>query len=141
MSIGITGINGLINKLNNISNIETKKIIEEVAEDLEGTIRDKASSFSNTGYMYIAKCETRDYGLSCYIDVGLKNDTVPFDLWKNLWFHQWGYFNKGWNFGENGPYLSMHRLWFDESVKGAEKDIKKKIKEKLKREIQRGWER
>ena len=140
MALQINGINNLINKLNNLSSIETKKIVEEVAEDVKKSIITKASSFSDTGYMHIDTCDVRNYKSSCFIDVGLKGDNAPFDLWKNLWFHQWGYFNKGLNFGENGPYLSMHRLWFDEAVKESEAEVKKKLKDKLKQEVRRAME-
>lgn len=134
MSIQIKGLNSLINKLNKLSNIETKKIIEEIAVDAETTIREKAKTFSDTAYLYIAKGEARTYGLSTYVDVGLKNDYQPFELWKGLWFHQWGYFNYGLNFSGQ-EYLNMHQLWFNEAVDSVKQESLNKIKVRLKNEI------
>ncbi|WP_462427195.1 hypothetical protein [Fusobacterium varium] len=138
MSVAIKGIDKLINKLNKISNIATKEIIEDIATDVEGVIRNKAKTFADTSYMYISKCDTRVYGLSCYVDVGLKNDNAEWDLWKGLWFHQWGYWNKGLNFSGQ-YYISMHQLWFNDAVNSIEGAAKKKIKDKVKSEIQLAW--
>ena len=51
MSVTIKGIDKLINKLNKISNIATKEIIEDIATDVEGVIRNKAKTFADTSYM------------------------------------------------------------------------------------------
>lgn len=134
MGIKIDGIDKLLNKLNKLSHIETEKAINEVAEELEKKISSKAKSFSDTSYMYVGKGETRKYGLSCYVDVGFSKDNAPFDLWKSLWFHNWGYFDKGLNF-RGQIYINMHQFWFNEAVKDSKSDIQKRLKQKLKAEI------
>lgn len=138
MGVEIKGINNLIKKLDDISNISTKKIIEDIANDVTNTLRAKAQTFSNTEYMYIAKCEPRVYGLSSYIDVGLKNDEAPFELWKGLWYQNWGYFNYGLNFSGQ-QYISMHQLWFNETVSNIGSSVKKKLKSQLALEIRKEW--
>ncbi|PWW84372.1 hypothetical protein, partial [Clostridium perfringens] len=120
--------------LDNLSHIEKEKVVEEAAEELEKKISDKAKTFSNTSYMYVGKGEKRVYGLSCFIDVGFSKDNAPFDLWKSLWFQNWGYFDKGLNF--NGDiYINKHQFWFDETVKSSGKEIQKQLKEKLRQEV------
>lgn len=130
MGIEIQGIDKLINKLNKISHIEAKSIINEVAQDLEKSIVSAAKTFSDTEYMYIKKCEPRDYGSSCYVDVGLKNDEVDFDLWRGLWFHNWGFIH--W---KGGQLVKPHAMWFDNAVTGVQDEATNKIKTKLKQEL------
>ncbi|WP_338630325.1 hypothetical protein [Clostridium baratii] len=132
--IKIDGLDRLIKKLDKLSRIETEKAIEEAGKEVEESIRNEAKTFSDTSYLYISRSDIRKYRMSCYIDIGLKNDDVPFDEWKGLWFHNWGYFNKGLKF--NGEmYINPHYLWFNESVKSIEKDVQKKLKEKIRKEI------
>lgn len=134
MGLEIKGINNILKKIDNLSHIEKEKVVEEAAEELEKKISDKAKTFSNTSYMYVGKGEKRVYGLSCFIDVGFSKDNAPFDLWKSLWFQNWGYFDKGLNF--NGDiYINKHQFWFDETVKSSGKDIQKQLKEKLRQEV------
>lgn len=130
MAIEIQGIEKLINKLNKISNIESKAIINEVANDIETSIINAAKTFSDTEYMYIGKCSTRDYGSSSFIDVGLRNDIVDFELWKGLWYHNWGYTH--W---KSGQMITPHVMWFDSAVNGVKDDITNKIKVKVKQEL------
>lgn len=87
MAFEIQGVDKLINKLSKISNIATKEVIEDVAKDVEIAIVNEARKFSDTEYLHIGKCDVRDYGSSYFVDVGLKNDTVDFELWKGLWYH------------------------------------------------------
>lgn len=54
MAFEIQGVDKLINKLNKISDI--------VAKDVETTIANEARKFSDTEYLYIGKCDVRDYG-------------------------------------------------------------------------------
>ena len=105
----IKGINSLMNKLNKLSNISSKKAIEKVSSEVETEIGGYAKEFSAQEAKYICKCEARDYGNSYYVDVGLKNDNVPFELWKGLWFQNFGFFNYGLNF-EGQYYISNHQL-------------------------------
>ena len=130
MSIEIKGIDKLINKLNKISNIEAKKIIDDVANDVETAIISEARKFSDTEYLYIGKCETRNYGSSCYVDIGLRNDYVDFNKWKGLWYHNWGYTH--W---KSGKRIEPHSMWFDNAVNGAKNQALSKVKSKLKQEL------
>lgn len=139
MAIEIKGINSILKKLNKLSSIETDKAIVEVAEDLRKNISDAAKEFSDTSYMYVGKGEIRKYGLSSYIDVGFGKDDANFDLWKPLWFQQWGYFDKGLNF-KGDFFIANHQFWFDEAIKKSEGEIKKKLKDKLKNEIKKALE-
>jgi len=139
MTVSIKGLDRLIKKLNDISNIETKEILNEVSKEVEESIRNEAKKFTDTSYLYVGKVETRDYGLSCFIDIGLTSDKHPFELWKSLWFQQWGFFNYGLNFSGQ-IYINNHQLWFDNSIMGVEKQVKKKIKAKLQQEIRNRWE-
>lgn len=126
MAFEIQGIDKLINKLNKISNIEAKEVIEDIAKDVETAIVNEARKFSDTEYLYIGKCDVRDYGSSYYVDVGLNNDTVDFELWKGLWYHNWGYTH--WKSGE---MINPHVMWFDNLISSEQNYIKGKIKSKL----------
>ena len=127
MAIEIQGVNNLINKLNKISNIEAKEIIEEVAKDVETAIINEAKKFSDTEYLYIGKCDVRNYGSSCFIDVGLKSDTVDFEKWKGLWYHNWGY-----SHWKSGKMVTPHVMWFDNSINLIQNDVNDKIRNTLK---------
>lgn len=107
MAFEIQGVDKLINKLNKISNIAAKEVIE----DVEIAIINEARKFSDTEYLYIGKCDVRDYGASYFVDVGLKNDSVDFELWKGLWYHNWGYTH--WKSGE---MITPHVMWFENSI-------------------------
>lgn len=122
MAFEIQGVDKLINKLNKISNIKAKEVIEDVAKDVETAIVNEAMKFSDTEYLYIGKCDVRDYGSSYFVDVGLKNDTVDFELWKGLWYHNWGYTH--WRSGE---MITAHVMWFYESIFGINNEITSKI--------------
>ena len=133
MSLEIKGINNLIKKLDNLTNINTEEIINDVAKDMETAIKDEAKTFSKN-YEYVGECEPRKYGRSVFVDVGLKNETAPWDEWKELWYHNWGYRDFGLNF-QGSPYIETHKLWFDNAVKGAESEVKKKLKNRIKEEL------
>ncbi|NFE93711.1 hypothetical protein [Clostridium botulinum] len=137
MSIEIKGIDNLLKRLNKLSNLETKAAVEEVAKDMEKVIRDKAGTFSSKSDC-VKACETRNYGNSCYIDVGLKNTEAPFEEWKELYYQNYGYDDYGWNF--TGQYhITNNAMWFNEAVESIEKDCKKKLKEKIKKQIKECW--
>lgn len=139
MSVEIKGINSILKKLNQLSSINTDKVIEEVAEELREDISKAAKEFSDTSYMYVGKGEIRKYGLSSYVDVGFGKDDADFDLWKPLWFQQWGYFDKGLNF-KGDFFISNHQFWFNEAIENSSGKIKKKLKEKLKHEVKKALE-
>lgn len=133
MSLEVKGINNLIKKLDNLTNINTESIVKDVAKEVEKSLRNEAKTFSNKAYKYIGECDTRKYGRSVFVDVGLKNDKVEWDLWKELWFHQWGYHNYGLNF--HGQYIDVHKLWFDIAIKNINKTTTKQLKDRLQNEI------
>ncbi len=138
MAIEIKGINNIIKKLNALSNIETEIIVKEVAEELKEKIRDYASGFSSTGYQYIGVYEPRLCGNSSYIDVGLKAEGSTWDLWKGLYFQNYGFYNYGWNFSGQ-YYIQSHKMWFNTAIIRSENEIKKKLKNKLKEQIGMCW--
>jgi len=121
----IKGVDKLINKLNKISNIKAKEVIEDVAKDVETAIVNEARKFSDTEYLYIGKCDVRDYGTSYFVDIGLKNNNVDFELWKGLWYHNWGYTH--WKSGE---MITPHVMWFENAI--SESNVKSKIKSNIK---------
>ncbi|MBE6063564.1 MAG: hypothetical protein E7207_08475 [Clostridium butyricum] len=125
MAFEIKGVDKLINKLNKISNIKAKEVIEDVAKDVETAIVNEARKFSDTEYLYIGKCDVRDYGTSYFVDIGLKNNNVDFELWKGLWYHNWGYTH--WKSGE---MITPHVMWFENAI--SESNVKSKIKSNIK---------
>lgn len=135
MSIKIDGIDNILKKLNKLSHIEAKKAVNTVAKDVEVAIRNKAKTISDTSYLYVGKVEERSYELSYFVDIGFSNKNADFELWKSLWFQNWGYFDYGWNFSGQ-IYVKKHQLWFNDTIKSQEESIQKKIKESLKKEIQ-----
>lgn len=138
MSLEIKGLNNLIKKLDNLSNMKTDDIVQEVAEDMQKKLQEKAREFSDTEYKCIRITEKRTYkNGSCFIDVGLKNDEVPFDNWKGLWYHQWGY--RQYFFGhDTGKMTTMHQLWFDEGIEEIAKETKQKMRAKIKAKMNIG---
>lgn len=134
--MSIKGINNLIKKLDKISNIETKHIVKKVATEIQKEIKSEAKKFSDTSYLYVKEVDVRDYGLSCFIDVGLSSKDTPFELWKPLWFQHWGFFNYGWNF-KGQYYIKNNQLWFDKAVARAEGNIKLQLKQELRKEVRK----
>lgn len=134
MSLEISGINNLIKKLDNLTNIDTESIVNRVAEDMTLTIQDEVKTFSDK-YEYVGLCHVRKYNRGIYIDVGLSNELDPWEEWKELWYHQWGYFDIGLNFYNNPIYIDCHKLWWDNAVKAASKGVKKELKQLLKKEV------
>lgn len=131
MAIQIQGLDKLIAKLSDTSWLNTRHAIDEAGKDLKEAIKKEAKTFSDKEYEHIGVAEGREYGLSYYLDVGLKNDKVPFENWKGLYFHNYGYWNHGRNY-KGQMYINCHAQWFDSAVKGAEKEVKAKIKRKVK---------
>lgn len=130
MAFEIQGVDKLINKLNKISNIQAKEVIEDVAKDVETAIVNEARKFSDTEYLYIGKCDVRDYGSSYFVDIGLKNDNVSFELWKGLWYHNWGYIH--W---KSEQMIIPHVMWFDSAINNDYNSYLIEIKNKIKSKI------
>ena len=115
--------------------------IKEAIKSVEGeaiTQIREAASFAPKASQYIGKSDVREGKHYYYVDIGLSNKNASFDQYKNLWFHEWGYQDKGLNFGNNGPYIDMHKQWFNKSVNTLSKTEKKKIKAMLEAEIAKG---
>lgn len=136
MGIQIKGLNSLLKKLDNVSNIKTKEIMEEVAEGATKAIQEEAKKFSDTSYLYAGEVEVRDYGLSCFIDVGFSSEKTPFELWKPLWFQHWGFRDYGLNF-QGDYYIANNKMWFESAIKNYEDQAKREIKEKLRAEVRK----
>lgn len=136
MGVTLKGLDNLLNKLDKLSNISTRDIIEEVADGTSIAIKEEARKFSDTSYLYCGKAKVREYGISCFIDVGFSTDNTPFELWKPLWFQHWGFYDHGLNFSGQF-YVSNNRLWFDTAVKGYEKKAKREIKKKLQSKVRK----
>lgn len=123
-------------KLTALEGIKAKDVVEPVAEELATKIQASAKSFSNQEWRYISKCETRSYGSSCFVDVGLKNDKAPFDSWKGLYFHNYGY--KQYFYGHDLGYMeTRHILWFTNAINGAKGEIISKLRARLKSEVRK----
>lgn len=134
MAIQLKGLDRVIKKLDKLSNIKTRDIMEEVAEITTKGIQQEAQKFSDTSYMYVNKVEVRDYGTSCFIDVGLSNDNAQFELWKPLWFQHWGFNDYGLNF-TGQYYINNHKSWFEEAIAKQEQKALKAIKQKTQAKI------
>ena len=126
MGFEIQGVYKVINKLNKISNIAAKEVIEDAAKDVETAIANEARKFSDTEYLYIGKCDVRNYGSSYFVDIGLKNDTVDFELWNGLWYHNWGYTH--W---KSGKMVIPHVMWFENIINANHVCVYKRIKCKI----------
>ncbi len=134
----IKGIQSLLKKLDKLSHLEVEKAVDKCADKLERAIQDKAKTFSDTEYLYIKKNTPRIYTNSAFIDIGLKNENADFEKWKGLWYQNWGYFNKGWNF--TGQYhITTHLMWFTEAINEVEAEIKRDLKAEIKKQIQECW--
>lgn len=136
MAFEIKGINSLIKKLSKLETINTKQIVEKVADKVEKQIQNEASSFSQTESKYIGKSEVREYGRSVFIDVGLKNDNAPFERWKGLYFGNYGF--RQFYYGHDLGYINTkHLLWFQNAINNIADTTKAEIKKELLEEIRR----
>ena len=135
MTVSLKGINSLTNKLNKLSNVKAKSAVEEVAKTVESGLKKEAKKFSNKGYNYIDKADTREYSNGNYfVEVGLKNDSAPWDQWKHLYFHHYGY-NQFFYGKPTGKFTNMHQFWFTNAIDNMEDGALKELKQKLRKEI------
>ncbi len=133
MSVEIKGINNLINRIGKLSNIESEKVVVEVAKDMQEAIKDKASTFSENADE-IKAFEPKKCGKSTYIHVGLKSSESDWDKIKGIYFNNYGYHPRGGN-----TYVNNHVMWFDETVQSKEEEVKTKLKTRLKEEVKQAW--
>ena len=123
--------------MDELTNLHIKEAIKSVEDEAINQIRE-AASFAPKASQYIGKSDVREGKHYYYVDIGLSNKNASFDQNKNLWFHEWGYQDKGLNFGNNGPYIDMHKQWFNKAANTLSKTEKKKIKAMLEAEIAKG---
>lgn len=136
MALEIKGINKVLKRLTNLENIKTVDAVTEVAEEMQNRIRDRAQTFSDVGYQYISKCEPRIYAHGCFIDVGLKSDGSTWNLWKGLYFHNFGY--RQFYYGhDTGKMTTCYMLWFERAVQDSTEAIIQKLKLKIKDEVRK----
>ena len=135
MALSIKGINTLVNKLNKLDNIKAKQAIENVAKTVEESIKKEASTFSSEGVKHVGTGELREYpNGSCYIDIGFDNIKAPWDEWKHLYYHHYGYSQFFYGKPLN-KMTTMHQFWFTNAVDNMSQDVLKSLKEDLKKEI------
>ena len=123
--------------MDELTNLHIKEAIKSVEGEAINQIRE-AASFAPKASQYIGKSDVREGKHYYYVDIGLSNKNASFDQYKNLWFHECGYQDKGLNFGNNGPYIDMHKQWFNKAANTLSKTEKKKIKAMLEAEIAKG---
>lgn len=136
MTITIKGLNSLTKKLNNLDNIKAKSSVNEVTKIVEKGLRDEASNFSRRAHL-IGEVDTREYSNGTYyVDVGLKNDSQPWEEWKQLYFHHYGYNQKLWGKNSN-IYTKPYQFWFTKAIDNMEQETLKELKKKLREEIRK----
>lgn len=136
MAIRLKGINTLTNKLNKLSNVKARQAVNEVAKAVEKGLQDEAGNFSTRANL-IGEVDTREYSNgNYYIDVGLKNDSQPFENWKNMYYHHYGYNQKLW--GEDSDiYTKTHQFWFNKAIDNMETEVLQELKNKIREEIRK----
>ena len=135
MSIELKGVNSLLTKLAKVSNIQARELIEEAGLLVVESVESKAKTFSDTEWRHVGIAKMRDYGNSCYVDIGLHQTNSDFEDYKGLWFHQWGYHNNGLGGRFKGKFINPHIMWFDEAVNTVEGQALQMVKKKVKAEI------
>lgn len=136
MTITIKGLNSLSKKLNKLDNIKAKSSVNEVAKMVEKGLRDEASNFSTRAHL-IGEVDTREYSNGTYyVDVGLKNDSQPWEEWKHLYFHHYGYNQKLWGKDSN-IYTKTYQFWFSNAIDNMDQEILKELKKEIQEEIRK----
>lgn len=134
MTITIKGLHSLTKKLNKLDNIKAKSSVNEVAKIVEKGLRDEASNFSRRAHL-IGEVDTREYSNGTYyVDVGLKNDSQPWEEWKHLYFHHYGYNQKLWG-KDSSIYTKTYQFWFTQAVENMDNEVLKELKRKIQAEI------
>lgn len=136
MSIDIKGLNNLIKKVSDMEKVDITKIVEDVAKNVQQEIK-SAASWAPRASQYINVFNMRKYGpYTCYCNVGLKNTEAPFEEWKNLYFHNFGYhlFYYG---KPTNKFITSHVQWFDNAVNAAAKTAKNELKTRIKQAIRK----
>ena len=134
MAITIKNLNNLTNKMNKIDNLKAKKAVEEVAKVVESNLKNGASKFSKRSDL-IRKADVREYeNGNYYVDVGLKNDSQPWEDWKHLYFHHYGYNQKLWG-KDSDIYTKTHQFWFTNAVDNMDNEVLKELKKKIQAQI------
>lgn len=136
MTVTIKGLNSLTNKLNKLDNIKAKNAVKEVAEIVEKGLKDEAGKFSDRANL-IGEVDAREYlNGNFYVDVGLKSDTQPWEEWKHLYFHHYGYNQKLWG-KDSDIFTTKHQFWFNKAVDNIDQKSLKALREKIREEIRK----
>ena len=135
MSLETTGFDELINKLNTLGNVGSKVGKKAVKSGLEVTLRQlKADSPKNTGKgangISITSLKVYKGGSvwgKCGIDSSNWADT------KQLWYHHFGYSNKGLKF--KGMPIAIHTGWMTASFNKVKNRAGQQIEDTVLSEI------
>ena len=134
MSIEIKGLNNLIQRFTELENIDITNVVREVAEDVNNQVK-SACSWAPKAARHIKVCEIKKYTpYTCFAKVGLRQSDSPFEEWKNLWFHEYGY-NLVYFGNPTNKFISMHTMWFENAVQGAKKTAQKNLRAKIKQKM------
>lgn len=134
MSFEIKGLNQLMNRVADLERIDITQAVEETAKEVKDQLK-SAASWSSRGSSCIDLIETRKYGpMTAYCKVGLKNTKAPWDEWKHLYFHNYGYHLKYFGHPTN-RFITTHVLWFDNAAQGAVKSVKKSLRRRIRQQM------
>ena len=120
-------IDKLLKKLDNYSNIETKEAVIKVAEDMQKAIYNNAPKDGGDGRSCIKICDTREYPTATYVDIGLKQESEPFEKWKGIYFQNYGFTHY-----KSKEFSGKHVGWFTDATEAKSKEVIKYLKDKLK---------
>lgn len=135
MGVSVKNLNRLVKKIDKLTNVKTKEVVKQVADNMLDEISKKGNEISDDkAGDYVGYASIRDYGLSCYMDVGFNSELYPFASWKSLWFQQWGFNDYGLNF-TGQYYINNHKGWFDEAINTQEEKAIKALKQKTHEKI------
>lgn len=136
MSIEIKGLDRLIKKVSALENLNYNEVVTKTAKIIEPKLRGKAAEHFPKSSNYLKICETRSSQQYCYVEIGLKSDTAPFDLWKEAWYHNWGYFLKYYGKPTN-VYINMYAGWWNSAVNDVSEEAKEEMKRHLRESIKK----
>ena len=132
----IKGINRLLRKLNELDALKGQKAVDMVCDDVVKAIRGAATAISPAVGGMVGVCDNREGNLSYFVDIGLKKTTAPWEAWKHMYYHNYGYQDWGLGGRFHGMFIATHIHWFDDAVNSL-KPIEKNIKGHLQDEIRR----
>lgn len=134
MSIEIKGLNNLIQRFTELEKIDITDVVKDVAEDVNNQVK-SACSWAPKAARHIKVCEIKKYTpYTCFAKVGLKQDSAPWEEYRHVYFHNYGYHLV--YFGNpTNKFISMHTMWFENAVQGAKKTAQKNLRAKIKQKM------